>query len=96
MNHTLVAQLPHIEKIYNKSRYISRLYSCNSQVEVCSVLVHGVRNKFLNEDAIMGIYSDADRRISDHDVTRADWIMSELGPLILKPGPVRLSVVCRS
>ena len=96
MNHTLVKDLPHLSKIYNRSRYINRLYKSRERIEVYKVLVHGISKKFLDESDIIHIYCDADSRVLEEDIPVADWIMEELGPAISAPGPVSLSVIFES
>lgn len=96
MNHTIVKDLPYVRREYNRSRYIDRLYRSTSPDEVQFVIYHGVRNGFLDEDDVFYIYANADRRIVDEDIKVADWIMSELGPIISEPGPVSLSVIRQS
>jgi len=93
MNHTLVKDLPHVGKIYNRSRYINRLYKSRDRIEVYKVLAHGIIKKFLDENDIIHIYCDADRRVLEEDIPVANWIMEELGPAISAPGPVSLSVI---
>ena len=93
MNHTLVKDLPHLGKIYNRSRYINRLYKSRDRIEVYKVLVHGISKKFLDDSDIIHIYCDADRRVLEDDIPVANWIMEELGPAISAPGPVSLSVI---
>ena len=93
MNHTLVKDLPHLGKIYNRSRYINRLYKSRDRIEVYKVLVHGISKKFLDDSDIIHIYCDADRRVLEEDIPVANWIMEELGPAISAPGPVSLSVI---
>ena len=92
MNHTLVKELPHIGRVYNRSRYINRLYKSETRDEIYKVLVHGIVKKFLDGDDIIHIYCNADRRILDDEIAVANWIMEELGPVISEPGPVSLSV----
>ena len=93
MNHTLLKDLPYINRVYNRSRYIDRLYKCVSVEEVQYVLYHGIYNRFIGASDIVHIYVNADRRIEDKDIQVADWIMTELGPVITDPGPVSLSVI---
>lgn len=93
MNHTLVKDLPHMSTIYNRSRYIDRLYKSKDRFEVYKVLITGILNKFLDESDIVHIYCDADRRVLDRDIPVANWIMEELGPTLSKPGPISLSVL---
>ena len=93
MNHTLVKDLPHLGKIYNRSRYINRLYKSRDRIEVYKVLVHGISKNFLDDSDIIHIYCDADRRVLEDDIPVANWIMEELGPAISAPGPVSLSVI---
>lgn len=90
MNHTVVRDLPFIGKEYNRSRYIDRLYRSRSPEEIQFVIHHGVLNGFLDADDILYIYLNADRRIVDEDIKVADWIMTELGPVISEPGPINL------
>lgn len=92
MNHTLLKDLPHIKGLYHRSRYIERLYSCDTANEVYFVLRHGVQNRFLDWDDIFHIYCNADRRILDHEIKVADWIMTELGFIVAHPSRVSLSV----
>ena len=92
MNHTLVKDLPHVSTVYNRSRYIDRLYKSKNRIEVYKVLVHGILKKFLDDNDIIHIYCDADRRFLEDDIPVANWIMEELGPAISAPGPVSLSV----
>jgi len=61
--------------------------------EVQYVLYHGIYNRFIGASDIVHIYVNADRRIEDKDIQVADWIMTELGPVITDPGPVSLSVI---
>jgi len=96
MNHTLVKDLPHIGTLYNRSRYINRLYKSKNRLEVYKVLVHGIFKKFLDGSDILHIYCDADRRFLDQDIPVANWVMEELGPVITKPGPISLSVIFES
>ena len=93
MNHTLVKDLPHVSTVYNRSRYIDRLYKSKNRIEVYKVLVHGILKKFLDDNDIIHIYCDADRRVLEEDIPVANWIMEELGPAISAPGPVSLSVI---
>jgi hypothetical protein len=79
--------------VYNRSRYIDRIYKSKSRVEIYKVLVHGILNKFLDENDIIHIYCNADRRVLDEDIPVANWIMEELGPTISKPGSVSLSIL---
>lgn len=92
MNHTLVKELPHVGRMYNRSRYIDRLYKSDNRVEVYKVLCHGIIKKNLDADDVVHIYCNADRRILDDEIKVANWIMEELGPTISKPGPVSLAV----
>ena len=94
MNHSLLKDLPHINRVYNRMRYKSRLYKCSDPHEVRRVIAHGVVNGFLDGEDVFHIYVDADRRVEDPEIAVADWIMTELGPVISKPGPISLSVVC--
>lgn len=91
MNRTIVKDLPHIGRVYNRTRYVDRLYKCSSPEEIQFVIYHGVRNGFLDADDIFHIYANADSRVVDKDIQVADWIMTELGPVISEPGPVNLS-----
>ena len=93
MNHTLLTELPHLGTQYNRSRYIDRLYKSEDRFEVYKVLIHGITKKFLDENDIIHIYCDADRRVMDRDIKVANWIIEELGPTISKPGPVCLSIL---
>ena len=92
MNHTLVKDLPHIKRSYNRSRYIARFYKSESRKDIYNFLVHGIVKRYLDETDIMFIYCDADRRVLDEEISVANWIMEELGPVISEPGPVSLSV----
>ena len=93
MNHTLVKDLPYVSTVYNRSRYINRLYKSRDRIEVYKVLVHGILKKFLNESDIIHIYCDADRRVLDEEIPVANWIMEELGPAISAPCPISLSII---
>ena len=93
MNHSIIKDLPFIGREYNRSRYISRLYRSKSPIEIQFVIQHGVLNGFLDADDILYIYANADRRTLDDDIQVADWIMTELGPAVSEPGPLRLSVI---
>ena len=93
MNHSVVKDLPYIRREYNRSRYIDRLYRSVSPDEVQFVIYHGIHNGFLDADDILYLYVNADRRVVDEDIRVADWIMTELGPVISEPGPIRLSVI---
>ena len=93
MNHTIVKDLPFIGKEYNRSRYIDRLYRSKIPEEIQFVIHHGVLNGFLDVDDIFHIYADADCRVADKDIKVADWIMTELGPVISEPGPANLSLI---
>jgi hypothetical protein len=92
MNHTLVKDLPYINVIYNRNRYVDRLYKSSNESEVYKVLLHGVKNKYINENDIVYIYCDADKRIFDNDIPVANWIMRSLGPIISQPGCIDLSL----
>jgi len=93
MNHSLLKDLPHISRIYHRMRYKTRLYKSSDPYEVRSVLAHGVVNGFLDDDDVFHIYVDADQRVEDREIVVADWIMTELGPIISEPGPVDFSLL---
>jgi hypothetical protein len=92
MNHSILKDVPHLNRIYNRSRYIDRLYKCKSVGEVYSVLKHGIQNRFLDWNDIFHIYCNADRRILDEDIQVADWIMTESGFIVAQPSSISLSV----
>ena len=96
MNHTVLKDLPHIKNQYNRSRYIDRLYRCTSLKEIHFVLCHGIYSGCLDASDIIHIYVNADCRILDEDIQVADWVMTELDPIVAYPGPVSLSVVLDS
>ena len=90
MNHTIIKDLPYIGRVYNRSRYIDRLYTSTNPTEVQFVLYHGMKNGFLDATDILHIYVNADSRVVDEDIQVADWIMTELGPIVSEPGPIHL------
>jgi hypothetical protein len=76
-----------------RSNYVDRLYKCKTPEEIQFVLCYGMKNGFLDETDIVHIYVDAECRSVDEDIQVADWIMTELDPIIAKPGPVCLPVI---
>jgi hypothetical protein len=64
--------------------------------EIQHILYHGIYNRFLGASDIVHIYVNADCRVEDEDIKVADWIMTELGPVITDPGPISLSVILDS
>lgn len=96
MNHNLLKELPHIKDIYNVNRYLSKIYSSTSKIEVQKLLTHGIKNKYLTASSIISIYIDADCRNTEHDIVIADWVMSLLGPILSRPGPVSLTEIFKS